>query len=271
TPKGAPEEMSVGLRDLVTGFSRHESYFRTDGRFSIPDLPAGKFQLTASAEGGSAQVDLELREGEQKTNVAVELAALVTITGRVVEYGTTKPVAALRMMAYPALGGGGFSFSDGEDRDYITDELGRFTIKNAPSGKLAIRGMPRDWNDSDYASLSTVREVSGTGTIDLGDIPVFKKRVKQNDPVGKLGVRFAQGAPDTPPDKRVLEVSWIDPTGPAARTELKIGDVITSVDGVDVTGANNAVFGTLTRAPPGTKLLFGTKRGTTIIVVLAPP
>jgi len=271
TASGAPEEMSVVLRDLVSGFSRRESFFRTDGRFSLPDLPKGKFQLTASAEGGSAQVDLELGEGEQKTNVAVVLAALVTITGRVVEQGTTKPVAALRMMARPALGGGGFSFSDGDDRDHITDEQGRFTIKNAPSGKLWIRGMPRDWNDSDYAMLATVREVSGTGTVDLGDIAVLKKRVKQNDPVGKLGLRFAEGAPDTPPDKRTLEISWIDPTGPAAKTELVVGDVITTVDGVDVSGANSASYGTMIRAAPGTKLSFGTKRGTTVIVVLAPP
>ena len=47
--------------------------------------------------------------------------------------------------------------------------------------------------------------------------------------------------------------------------------MITTVDGVDVNGANSANYGTLTRAAPGTKLSFGTKRGTTVIVVLAPP
>jgi C-terminal processing protease CtpA/Prc len=95
--------------------------------------------------------------------------------------------------------------------------------------------------------------------------------VKPHDPAGKLGVNFAQAPPDTPPDHRKLEVSWIDPAGPAANTELEVGDVITSVDGVDVTGANAPQAGTLMRAPPGTKLALGLARGATVTVVLAPP
>ena len=271
TASGPPEEMSITLRDLVTGFTRRESFFRTDGRFSLSDLPKGKFQLTAAAEAGQAQLDIALGEGEHQSNVAVELVSLVSITGRIVEHGTTKPVATIRMMAQPAMGGGGFSFSMSDEREFITDERGRFTIKNVPRGKLMLRGMPRDWNDSDYTPLLLVREVRGDGTIDLGDLPIYRKRVKANDPVGKLGIRFAESPPDQPPDQRVLAVSWIDPAGPAAKTELKVGDVVTSVDGVDMTGAGSLSFGALTRAAPGTKLALGLQRGTTITVVLAVP
>ena len=269
---GAPEEISLTIRDLVTGYWRREQFFRTDGRFSVPDLPKGKFQVSASAEGGQAQLDIELAEGEQKTNVAIELGALVTLTGRVIEHGTNKPVAAIRMSARPAMGGGGFSFStSGDERDHITDEQGRFTIKNAPRGKVMLRGMPRDWGESDYGFMSFVKQVDGTGTVELGDLTIFKNRVKQNEPAGKLGINFVQSAPDAPPDTRKLEVAYIDPAGPAAKTEIKVGDVIVSIDGIDITGANVMNAGVLMRAPPGTKLALGLARKTTVTVVLAPP
>jgi protocatechuate 3,4-dioxygenase beta subunit len=270
TVKGAPEEMAVTARDLATGFSRRESYFRTDGRFAIHDLPKGKFKLSVTSAVGSAEIDLELGEGEQKTGVAIELAQLLTLTGRVVVHGTTTPVPALRMMAVPA-NGGSFSFSSDDERGYITDEQGRFTLKNIASGKLTIRAMPRDFRDSEYSMMMTVREVSGTGTVELGDLPIFKKRVKDGDPVGKLGIRFAEQPPETPPDKREFVISWLDPTGPAAKSELKVGDTITSIDGIDVTGGNSSAYSAMTRAAPGTKLSFGTKRGATVIVVLAAP
>jgi protocatechuate 3,4-dioxygenase beta subunit len=270
TVKGAPEEMTVSARDLATGFSRRETYFRTEGRFAIHDLPKGKFKVSVSSAAGSAEVDLELGEGEQKTGVAITLAQLLTLTGRVVLHGSTTPVPALRMMAMPA-NGGSFSFSSDDERGYITDEQGRFTLKNIPSGKLTIRGLSKDFRDSEYAMMMTVREVSGTGTVDLGDLPIFKKRVKDGDPVGKLGIRFVEQPPETPPDKREFVISWLDPTGPAAKSELKVGDAITSVDGIDITGGNSSAYGAMIRAAPGTKLSFGTKRGATVIVVLGPP
>ena len=103
----------------------------------------------------------------------------------------------------------------------------------------------------------------------MGDLTIIKNRVKRGDPVGELGVKFAQQPEDTAPDQREIKVSFIDPAGPAARTELKVGDIITSIDGIDVTGASTANAWTLMRAPPGTKLLLGLARGAQVPVVLA--
>ena len=64
------------------------------------------------------------------------------------------------MMAMP-VNGGSFSFSRDDERGYITDEQGRFTLKNVPSGKLTIHGRAKDFRDSEYAMMMTVREVSG--------------------------------------------------------------------------------------------------------------
>jgi protocatechuate 3,4-dioxygenase beta subunit len=271
-PGGAPAELTLKVSDAATGFSRTEKFYKTDGRFVVRDLPEGNFKLTVSAEGAQKQIELALAEGELKSGVVVELDALVTLTGRVVELGTQTPVPAMRMMASLASGGTTFSFSMNDDElENVTDEAGRFTIKNAPRGKLSIRGFPKNFRDDAYGFVSAVRDVDGTGTVDIGDIGVVKNRVKKGDPVGELGVNFAQQPPQTPPDKRELQVSWIDPAGPAAKTELVVGDVVTTIDGIDVTGGGSSNASTLLRAPPGTKLVLVLARKVTVELTLAPP
>ncbi|MBA3451819.1 MAG: carboxypeptidase regulatory-like domain-containing protein, partial [Deltaproteobacteria bacterium] len=140
---GTLEELTVSIQDLKTGFERTEQFFRTDGRFVLKDLPAGHFHLTASAAGGNKKIELDLAHAEAKTGVTVALEELVTLTGRIVEHGTKKPVAGMRMHASLAQGGSGMSFRWGgdEDRDNISDDSGTFTVKRAPRGKLQIMGM----------------------------------------------------------------------------------------------------------------------------------
>ncbi len=268
-----PDEITVELADLKTGFSRSEKYYKTNGAFTVHDLPQGHFELTITAESDSKKTTVDLAEGEAKTGVDVTLDSLVTITGRVVEYGTQKPVPGMRVFAQAATGGG-FTIRWGgdQDNDNISDEAGRFTVKRVPRGQIAVQGMAKEWKDSDYTWFRAIKTIDGTSsTVDIGDVGVIKKRIKEGEPSGELGINFVQQAPDTPPDQTKLEVSFIDPAGPAAKSGIKVGDVITSVDGIDVTGVNSTHAWTLMNAPPGTKLALGLKRGVTINVVLAAP
>ncbi len=273
SPDKSPDELTIALSDPLTGFSRSEKFFKTNGQFVVRDLPKGHFRITASGDSSQKQIELDLAEGEAKTGVVIELDALVTLTGRLVELGTQTPVAGMQMMASLASGGRFMFSSGGDDRTNITDEAGRFTIKNAPRGKLSIRGFPKNWDDEDmdYGQVSTVRTVDGTGTIDIGDIGILKKRIKKGDPVGELGVNFAEQPRDTLPDKRELKVSFVDPAGPAAKTDLKVGDIVTTCDGIDVSGASSSNWYTLRSAPPGTKLVLGLARGAKVEVTLAAP
>ncbi|MEO8700318.1 MAG: carboxypeptidase regulatory-like domain-containing protein [Kofleriaceae bacterium] len=265
-----PDEIEVTVKDLAIGFSRDEKFFKTEGRFAIRDLPKGHFQIEAHAEGGSKTAEVDLGEGEAKIGVTLELEAHVTITGRLVELGTTKPVPGVRMMAMLAKGGGGFSFSTDDDMAMITDEAGRFTVKDAPTGRLTIRAWPKD-PTSEYTSTTALRTVQGTGTVDVGDVAILRRRVKRGDPVGDLGVNWASQPPDTEPDKRELKVSFVDPAGPAAKTDLKVGDIVKTIDGVDITGEASGYARSLIAAPPGTKLVFGLVRGASVTIVLAAP
>jgi protocatechuate 3,4-dioxygenase beta subunit len=267
------EEIAVTVREPLTGFFRHEQFYRTGGRYALRELPKGRYLIQVAAEGGQKQVLAELAEGEAKTGVDLELEGLVDVTGRVVEHGTGKPVAGMRMSASLAKGGAGpIMMGPGSeaDQEHVTDESGRFKIKHAPAGALHLRGFPKDFQTSDHGFISTVRTADAQRP-DVGDITVLRRRVKRNEPAGELGVSFAQQPPDTPPDGRELKVSYIDPAGPAAKAELKVGDIVTSIDGIDVTGANAMNAWILMHAPPGTKLVLGLKRGAQVTVVLAAP
>jgi len=269
---GAPDELSVAIADPTTGFSRDEQFFRTGGAYALHDLPAGKFVLTYSAEGAQKQQTVTVAEGEHKTGVDIELDPLVTITGRVVELGTQTPAPGLMVLA-SAGKSEGFSFMNfgDDDRDNISDDTGRFTVKNAPSGVVTLTGWPKDFQQSPYGFFRTVRTVGGTGTIDVGDIGVVHRRVKPGDPVGELGVHWADQPPGADVDAHVWQVSWIDPAGPAAKTDLKVGDIVTTIDGVDVTGANATNGWILLQAPPATVIHLGLARGVAVAVTLAPP
>jgi protocatechuate 3,4-dioxygenase beta subunit len=270
---GEPQELDIQIKDEKTDFSRSEHYFRTGGHYVIKDLPAGHFTITASAEHGQKQTTVDLGDGETKTGIDIELDPLITITGRIVEVGTQKPVAGMRMSASIGKSGGGFMIGAGEDdeQENVSDDTGRFAIQSAPRGTVTLMGFPKDWSESDYGFVRTVREANGTGTIDIGDVGVVKKRVKQGDPVGELGVHWVAHADDTPLDQLEYKISFIEPHGAAAKTDLKVGDIVTTVDGIDVSGANYMNGWVAMQAPPGAKLVLGLARGVSVTVVLAPP
>ncbi|HSR97319.1 MAG TPA: PDZ domain-containing protein, partial [Kofleriaceae bacterium] len=128
---------------------------------------------------------------------------------------------------------------------------------------------PSNFESNDVRMLNEMRQVSGTGTIDLGDLLIIGRRAKLGEPVGVLGLRFEVQPADVPADQRMFKISGIDPAGPAANTALQVGDVITTCDGIDVTGVRFQNWWSLTQAPPGTKLTLGTQRGVTATIVLA--
>lgn len=261
-----PEDLAISLRDRRTGFWRSDTFYRTGGRFKVADLPGGHFQVTASGDGRRKAIEFDLQDAEAKTGLEIVLEPQVTVTGRLVEYGTQKPIAGMYVNALPVLGSGAARY---DDLNSISDESGRFTVRDAPLGQASIFVTPKDNRTSDYQFFSIGRTIAGTGTVDIGDLGVPRRRVKFGDPVGELGLRFAAPLDDIPFAQREYAISWIDPAGPAAKTALQVGDVITSCDGIDLTGST--MWLTLSRASPGTRLTLGTRRGVTATLVLAAP
>lgn len=263
-----PDNLSVTITDPKTAFSRDESFFKTNGVYAVKDLPAGHYIVTVTGNSGHATTELDLADDQQKTGVDFTLAANATITGRFVEAGTGNPVPG--MMAFASASrGGGFTMSFDSDQRNVSDADGRFTIKDVAKGQMTIRGWPKDWQTSPYASNEVIKQI--TGDMDLGNIPLTKKRVKPGDPVGELGLKFVQLPMDTPPEQYQWKVSYIDPQGPAVKSGIVVGDVVVSVDGTDCTGANATAGWNQIQAPPGTTLKLGLASGKLVAITLAAP
>lgn len=263
-----PDELEISLEDEKTGFSRSESFYLTRGVFALRDLPAGTFVLTADAAGGRAMTTIELTAGQDRTGIALTLEQKLTVRGRFVDLDTQAPVPGIAAGVSAVRGAGGtpMFFGGDENLDSVSGDDGRFTAKSAPSGLVYIEGSPRDFMGSSYSFTRWVVEVTGGPEVDVGDIPVPKRRFQPGEKTGDLGFRFAESPPDEDPRQRVLKVSFVRPDGPAARAGLVVGDVVVSIDSHDVRGARATLSGTLLRARVGTTLKLGLARDVTVSV-----
>jgi hypothetical protein len=228
-------------------FYRTEKSFRSGGHFVIAGLPAGSLVINTRAEGAYATTKLELAAGEHKTGIAIELTRFVTLVGRVVDHATGTPVRDVCLMMrrierthFEGLG--------------VTDDAGRFTIVNAPIGTLALGNAELR---KTYGTIGLLRDIAGTGTIDLGDLPIYKFRTPPGEPAGTRGFDF-----DVTPGG--LRIRSLD-----RAADLTVGDLITAIDGVDVTGHAAMHAATLLGAPPGTVIHLGLLRGVTAAITLA--
>ncbi len=275
-PEGAalPDEIFLSVVDEKTGFSRREKFFRTGGVFTIRDLPAGEFLITADASAGRVTTTVKLASGESKVGLALVLERKITVKGRMVELGTTTPVPGLSARVQPVKGGRGemiFMSGGGGDKLNISGEDGRFTLENSPTGKVWVTAWPMDWESSPYAWTRVYVEIAAADVVDVGDVEVLRRRKKPNEPDGDFGFTTAEQAPDLDPQLSQIKVAHIRAGGPAARAGLVVGDVITEVDGHDVRGVKQSRAGVLMDVLEGTKVTFGLARGETLTITAGPP
>jgi hypothetical protein len=265
-----PDDFAVTVRAPALGLTRTERLFRTDGRYAVRDLPAGSFNVVVEARTGRGSLAVTLSVGEHETGADVTLEPLVALTGTLVELGTHTPIPDVRMFAQPQKGSiGSISFGN-EVTPNMTDAAGRFVIESAPVGAIVLIGMPREVLVNWRVNLGRTVVATASGSVDLGELGVVRPRIKTGEHAGRLGVRFKQGNEGEWFDER-HEVAWIDPKGPAAKSGLVVGDVVVSVDGIDVTGGNTGRFDPLIEAPPGTSIALGLARNATVKIVLASP
>lgn len=264
---GFPENLMIGIEDLKSGLERRESFFRTDGAFVLRDLPSGRIRLTASANGGRKITDVELAAGERKAGVVIELDGFVTLTGRVVDAFTREPVPGVQMTATPVPQSTiAWSLGLGPDRSgSTTDEDGRFSLRSTPRGRVSLNGQHLSW---EYGAIVAERTLSGVGVVDVGDIIAIKRRRKDDDTYAYLGIEFAPLPNGRYSPEYMFEVRAIDPRGPSAATDLRVGDVVISIDGIDIGGSNYWYAETLMDASVGTKLMLGLARGVSVPVIL---
>lgn len=268
---GVPADFSVSLRDDTTGFSRSESFFRTSGAWSMTDLPAGNYTVSVGAAEGTAKQTVKLDTGQNRDGLKFVLEGRVDITGRVVDLTSKKPVPGMSVWVSPVKGSGGASFPS-DRRKNISGPDGRFSLPKVPSGRVYVGAYPVDWENGTYQYNRVIRVLEpGAGTIDVGDLPVLKRRLPLRERNGDLGYTIVQQDPGTDPSDRTYVVALVRTDGPAAGSGLKAGDEIVAVDGHDVRGENYMLYYALVRAREGTTLRLGLARGATVSITLGKP
>ena len=271
----AVDEFEVGVSDIKIGFTRSESFYMTGGRFTIRDLPAGTFAVTVTASGGRALQDVTLTAGEQHAGMAFVLEENLTVRGRIVDVVSGAPVAGLSCRITPRKGNNnGFIIQMGADgeKKHISGDDGRFEIERAPPGKGYLIGFPVDFAESTWGFVRHPVEVAaGAGVVDVGDVPAVKRRVKFGDPTGDLGLSFVEIAPDTEPEAYQMKVSKVRAGSPGEGAGVKAGDVIVTVDGIDIRGARSMLGWNLISVPIGAKVALGLARGVTVTVTAGAP
>jgi hypothetical protein len=263
---GPPDQFTIRLVNHAAPFFRHESFLFTGGAFSISDLPEGKYELSVEAAEGTASAEITLASGEQRTGVALMLSGRAAVKGQVVSLEDGAPMVGVSLQAIPRSGMGG---PGPMMESNVTDNTGHFELTQVPAGAVMLMAMPADPMTSERDPAAVPVDVLPGAVTDVGRILVAKRRLKMGDMPGDLGFSLKQ--PTSPADMftRSLEVSEVRPDGPAAAAGLRVGDMIVSVDGYDVSGKMGYLFGTLSTVREGTRVTFGVARGASIAIVAA--
>lgn len=270
---GVPTRFEIVASERAQGFSRHEEFFETAGVWTLDELPPGSYEISVDAREGRDTETLKLADAEQKTGVAFELQPKVDVEGTVVDLDSGEPVANVSVSIGPRQGNGWFSFgNEGGDKENVSDAMGRFTVRAAPTGKVRVMLMPRTWGDETYGWTSLGAAIpTDVERFTLPPVAIAKSRLKRGKRAGDLGFKTKEAPPAVDSEEFPITVAFIRPDGPAASTELAVGDVITGVDGHDVTGDNVRRYATLTRVPQGTKVTLELQSGESVEIVAAKP
>lgn len=156
------QRLRLHLGDPRTGYQRFEIADASDGSFEIGDVPAGHYVLTAIDADGAGRVEIDLAEAEIEQGIVVVRLAYATVSGRVIDGTTGRPVAGVSMFVR-------FAFPDDRitpapDVPAITGDDGRFTVTRVPQGAVVIAGM-----SSDDRFVEVERTIRGA-TLELGDL-----------------------------------------------------------------------------------------------------
>jgi len=211
---------------------------------------------------------VSLARSERHSGIDLVLEGRATVRGTVVDADTGEPLRGFWVVARS--GGGGYS-RGGIRGQHVSDENGRYVLENAPVGRLRIIASAQGPAEADYKGGATLVTAAGN-EVEAPPIQVVKRRIKKTEKAGDLGFEIGPGDPKADPEHGMLVVGLIRPNGPAAATDLRVGDEIASIDGYDVRGPNALYrYGALTRVAPGTTIALGLGRGATVSITAAEP
>jgi len=216
------------------------------GAFLLDDLQPGKYVLTASAEGRPPvkTSPIEVEAGRTTHHVHIVLGKGATLSGKVVDAETRKPVAGA-VVALDAM----TSTNANMILPAYTDDKGAYALEGVPAGPFSIRVAHERYRTKIVPGI-TVRSATVTQDVELqprGDGGAASTELAG---VGAILVPGPQG----------VSVSLVLDGGPAAAAGLRVGDVIARIDGLDAAGLTMTDCVQRLRGPEGSRVLVTVRR-----------
>ena len=270
---GEIESFTITAKDDALGLRFSDRFFKTQGQWSLTALPPGNYKVTAESPTASASTTVELAEGKQRNDIALELQARVTVKGRVVDHDTRVGIAGIHVTISKAGDGFGISMRDefGEQKN-VSDAEGRFEVERVTTGRVQIIAMPKNMGGMDRYSMYFLHRTLPSDPVvqDLGDIPLVASRLEGDEKSGDLGFECKRDEPGVETEDIQKVVGLIRPGGPAEIAGLAVGDVIETVDGTAVSGNGSDYWSYLTAVPAGTTLELGLESGKVVTITAGP-
>ncbi len=238
-------------------FVRSQRVSNSDASFSLPDVPPGRIRVEATSTTGTGVLDLTVAEGEIRRDIVLTMRSTSAVSGIVIDVESGAPVGGLVVSLAPVWNERSlWRFNSG--RRSRTDSNGRFQIQGGPAGSAALVVYDRD--RVGYGPTRLRVTLDPGEQVDVGTVPVARERLRQASDAGELGLSLdlsdaamERGDP--------LEIDAITGGSAAADAGVRPGDVVTSVDGLSVTGRNTSLFRTLVRKPVGEAVELGLSDG----------
>lgn len=216
------------------------------GAFLWDGLAPGKYVLTASAAGRpparSAQIEVEAARITH--HVRIVLSRGGTLTGKVVDAETHKPIAGAVVALDAATTTNANSIAPGR-----SDESGAYALEGTPAGLFSIRVSSDGYRTRTVSGLTTRSGVPLVQDVELtlrGD--------------GGADTEMAGIGAVLMPQPRGVAISWLVPNGPAQAAGVQTGDLITRIDGTDAQGMTVADCVQRLRGPEGSRVAITVTR-----------
>jgi protocatechuate 3,4-dioxygenase beta subunit len=268
---GSPKRFEIEVADRSIGFERSEEFYETGGQWTLDELPPGNYEISVDAPEGRDSATAKVGEGGHERGVSLELEPKVDVEGMVVDLETGEPVPNISVHISPRRGSMAFFGADGE-KENVTAADGRFKVAAAPTGKVRVMMMPRTWGDESYGWNTLGATIPADAPrYTLPPLKIAKSRTTRSKRPGDLGFTLKEAPPELDIEDFPITVAFIRPGGPAAATELAIGDVVVAVDGHDVTGENRQRWNTLSRVLQGTKVTLELQSGKSVEITSGKP
>ncbi|MCA9676724.1 MAG: carboxypeptidase regulatory-like domain-containing protein, partial [Myxococcales bacterium] len=228
---------------------------RVDGEtLAVDGLRAGRYAVFARSRDEAAAAEVEVVAGAT-TAFELRRPADAHYALRVVDFVSGAPVAGVACSVAPSISDLE-GFNPGVAAATPTDADGRVEL-DGPSGAVLVGCQARPRGNSEGAA----RVVAAAATTVDVDIPVVTSR----GPGNGLGVRLGLGVADPGYQHPVVELR---PGGAGERAGLHVGDLVTAIDGRDVSTLTDLGVDQLVGSVEvGTTLALAVRRGGTTRII----